>query len=241
MADEHAGPAVAVVGADTWAGTEVAAGLDDLGASVGRLDVATLQGRDGFGAALERVAQQLGRLDGVVVASVGIEPTQAGAVADLDGDAWNARVEVPLHRTLVCFHGVLGTLRAGGGSMVLLVPTLSLVGAAGFGPWAAVTEGQRALAKAAARAWGRHAVTVNCVAVPAALLATPPTDDDRRPPTDAARQAYPLHRPGQPPAALDRPDMRAEVAAVVQTFLSPAWRPVTGATVAVDGGVWMTP
>jgi NAD(P)-dependent dehydrogenase (short-subunit alcohol dehydrogenase family) len=228
-----AGPAVAVVGADTWAGTELAAGLDDLGASVGRLDVASLRGRDGFGAALERVARQLGRLDGVVVASVGIEPTLAGAVADLDGDAWKARVELPLHRTLVCFQGVLGTLRAGGGSMVLLVPTLSLVGAAGFGPWAAVTEGQRALAKAAARAWGRHAVTVNCVAVPAALLATPPTDE--------ARQAYPLHRPGQPPPALDRPDMRAEVAAVVQTLLSPAWRPVTGATVAVDGGVWMTP
>jgi 3-oxoacyl-[acyl-carrier protein] reductase len=239
MADERGG--VAVVGADTWAGAELAGGLDDLGASVGRLDIATLEGREKFSAALQRVAGQLGSLDGVVMASVGIEPTRPGAVADLDGHAWKVRVELPLHRTLVCFQGALAALRAGGGSIVLLVPTLSLVGAAGFGPWAAVTEGQRALAKAAARAWGRHAVTVNCVAVPAALLTTPPTEDDRMPTTDASRPEFPLHRPGQPPPAFDRPDMRAEVAAVVQTLLSRAWRPVTGATVAVDGGVWMTP
>ena len=58
---------------------------------------------------------------------------------------------------------------------MLLVPTLSLVGAAGYGPWAAVTEGQRALAKAAARAWGSRAVTVNCVAVPGPLLMAPTT------------------------------------------------------------------
>jgi hypothetical protein len=35
--------------------------------------------------------------------------------------------------------------------------------------------------------------------------------------------------------------MRTDVAPVVQTLLSAMWRPVTGATVAVDGGVWMTP
>ena len=117
--------------------------------------------------------------------------------------------------------------------MVLVVPTLSLVGAAGFGPWSAVTEGQRALAKAAARAWGALAITVNCVAVPAALLTTPPTDGDD--------PEFPLHRPGQPPHALGRPQLRAEVSGVVAALVSPAWRAVTGSTVAVDGGVWMTP
>ncbi|HVA03700.1 MAG TPA: SDR family oxidoreductase [Acidimicrobiales bacterium] len=226
------GPAVAVVGADTRAGAELAAGLDELGAAVGRLDVAALDGRAEFAAALDASAERLGGLDGVVVASVGTPPTLSGAVAELEPDAWTARVEIPLHRTLVCFHGALGALRAVGGSMVLLVPTLSLVGAAGYGPWAAVTEGQRALAKAAARAWGSHAITVNCVAVPGALL-TPANDGDRG--------GFGLHRPGQPPPAFGRPQMRVEVSGVVHSLLSPAWRPVTGATVAVDGGVWMTP
>jgi NAD(P)-dependent dehydrogenase (short-subunit alcohol dehydrogenase family) len=178
------------------------------------------------------------------------------AVADLDPDAWRARVELPLHRTLVCFQGAGRALGEDGGCLVLLVPTLSLVGAAGYGPWTAVTEGQRALAKAAARAWGSRAVTVNCVAVPGPLLMAPSAPVSSTevssttvsstvrdgPPTDpTARHESGPDRPGQPKSALGQPDMRAEVAAVVHSLLSPAWRAVTGATVAVDGGVWMTP
>jgi NAD(P)-dependent dehydrogenase (short-subunit alcohol dehydrogenase family) len=232
MSSDARAPAVVVVGRETSAGVALATGLGDLGAAVATVDAATLDGRDEFRAALERSVQHLGALDGVVIASVGIEPTTRGTVADLTSDAWSARVELPLRRTLVCFQGVLDALRDSGGTVVLLVPTLSLVGAAGFGPWAAVTEGQRALAKAAARAWGRSTVTVNCVAVPAtSLTSSPPSDGDDTPPD----------RPGQPAPALERPDLRADVAPVVRTCFSPAWRSVTGATVAVDGGVWMTP
>ncbi len=233
-------PVVAVVAAvDGRAGAELAAGLGDLGAAVTAVADSTLGRRHDFGVALDTVARRHGVLDAVVVASVGTGPTRRGEVARLDAQAWRARVEIPLHRSLVCFQGAFDALRAGGGTMVLLVPTLSLVGAAGFGPWAAVTEGQRALAKAAARAWGGDGVTVNCVAVPAALLDTA----DAVPPPSAhggGAQA-PFDRPGQPAPALAHPDVRSSVAAVVHTLLSPAWRAVTGATVAVDGGVWMTP
>ena len=96
-----------------------------------------------------------GAIDGVVVASVGTGPARRGDSPGSTPRRGSRRVEIPLHRTLVCFQGAFDALGAAGGTMVLLVPTLSLVGAAGFGPWAAVTEGQRALAKAAARAWGR--------------------------------------------------------------------------------------
>jgi 2-keto-3-deoxy-L-fuconate dehydrogenase len=233
MSAGRRGPTVAVVGADTGAGAELAAGLEDLGASVARLDASYLGERHEFRGALEETVTRLGALDGVVIASVGAVSATPAAVADLDAAAWRARVEIPLHRTLVCFQGVLGALRGAGGTVVVVVPTLSLVGSAGFGAWAAVTEGQRSLAKAAARAWGRFAVTVHCVAVPAALLTTPPTI--------AVDHAIDLDRPGQPGRALRRPELRTEVVAVVQTLLSPAWRSVTGVTVAVDGGVWMTP
>jgi len=224
------GPTVAVVGADTAPGIELVAGLGDLGASVAPLALSSLASRDEFRAALDATVRPLGLLDGVVMASVGDDPARAAAVADLDADAWRTRVEIPLHRTLVCFQGVFDALHAAGGTLVLVVPTLSLVGAAGFGPWAAVTEGQRALAKAAARAWGHRRVTVNCVAVPATLLAPQGEDGDT-----------PLDRPGQPAPALEPPDLRGVVAPVVQTLLSPSWRSVTGATIGVDGGVWMAP
>ncbi len=223
------GPTVAVVGGDSAAGSELVAGLEDLGASVTPVAVATLASRDELRATLEAALRHRGSLDGVVMASVGDDPARAAAVADLDTDGWRTRVEIPLHRTLVCFQGVFDALPDAGGTLILVVPTLSLVGAAGFGPWSAVTEGQRALAKAAARAWGRRAVTVNCVAVPATLLA-PGWDHDTPP-----------DRPGQPVPALAPPDLRRSVASVVRTMLSPSWRSVTGATVGVDGGVWMAP
>src|SRR5580704_778232 len=146
-----AGPTVAVVGADSAAGIELVAGLEDLGASVAPVAVATLASRDELRATLDHARRHRGPLDGVVMASVGDDPARAAAVADLDTDAWRTRVEIPLHRTLVCFQGVFDALHGAGGTLILVVPTLSLVGAAGFGPWSAVTEGQRALAKAAAR------------------------------------------------------------------------------------------
>ena len=228
-----------VAAAEGNAGTELAAGLGVRGATVTAVSDSTLGGRADFGAALDAVARRHGAIDAVVVASVGTGPTRRGDVAGLDGDAWRQRVEIPLHRTLVCFQGAFDALRAAGGTMVLLVPTLSLVGAAGFGPWAAVTEGQRALAKAAARAWGASRITVNCVAVPAALL--DPADVVSAASEDAGATRAPVDRPGQPAPALAPPDVRSDVAPVVHALLSPAWRAVTGATVAVDGGVWMTP
>jgi NAD(P)-dependent dehydrogenase (short-subunit alcohol dehydrogenase family) len=233
----NAGPrgrVVAVVGGDAGAGAQLAAGLADLGASVGSVGSEQLLRRDGFGHALDAVAHRLGPLDGVVVASVGVSPTLRGALAELDAAAWRDRVELPLHATLVCFQVAFDHLRRRGGTMVLVVPTSPLVGAAGFAPWAAVTEGQRALAKSAARAWGRHGVTVNCVVVPAALLEAAP---DR----EVGGEEPAFDRPGQPAPALVVPDMRSGVAPVVHTLLSSAWGAVTGATVGVDGGVWMTP
>jgi NAD(P)-dependent dehydrogenase (short-subunit alcohol dehydrogenase family) len=224
---------VVVVGGDTGAGADLAAGLEDLGTPVATLTTDTCEGLDALSDALEAAARRLRALDGVVIASVGVASARRGPLAELDPDDWYERVERPLHRTLLCFQATFSYLRGGGGAVVLLVPTLSLTGAAGFVPWAAVTEGQRALAKAAARTWGNSGITVNCVAVPAKLLvpAPSPGHDDHE-----SRD-----RPGLPAPALGQPDMRTDVAPVVQTLLSAMWRPVTGATVAVDGGVWMTP
>jgi NAD(P)-dependent dehydrogenase (short-subunit alcohol dehydrogenase family) len=235
MTDESRGVAVtvAVAGADIEVGAALTVGLSDLGARVAPLPSSTLTGREDLRVALAEATRQLGSLDGVVLASVGPEPTVRCDLAGLDAQEWHTRVELPLHRTLVCFQGAFDALSDVGGTVVVLVPTLSLVGAAGFAPWAAVTEGQRALAKAAARVWGRRAITVQCVAVPAALLTT------RRGVGHGADEQ--IDRPGQPAPALRQPDVRADVAAVVHGLLSPAWRAVTGSTVAVDGGVWMTP
>jgi 3-oxoacyl-[acyl-carrier protein] reductase len=180
---------------------------------------------------LARAEDGRGTVHGVVLATAGTAATQAGELADIDAEQWRARVELPLRRTLACFQGVHRRLRSGGGALIVLVPTLGLVGASGYVPWAAVAEGQRSMAKSAARVWGADKITVNCVAVPGALLRSPPTGSGTDP-----------DRPGQPAPALDASaDLRSAVAPVVASLASGPWTGVTGATIAVDGGVWMTP
>lgn len=178
---------------------------------------------------LARAEDVAGNLHAVVLVSAGRATTAHGDLAELDHGQFHQRVEMPLHRTWSCFQGAHRRLQARGGGLVVLVPTLALVGSSGFAPWAAVAEGQRSLAKAAARAWGSEGIAVNCVAVPGALLGGP----------------WPggvPDRPGQPPPVLAPPvDLRTAVAPVVASLVSGPWSTVTGATIAVDGGVWMTP
>jgi len=200
----------------------------------------TMASGDGVADLLDRAQTDGDPVHAVVLASVGVPTTEHGELAALDPTQWADRVEIPLRRTLACFQGSHRRLRARGGCLLVLVPTLSLVGAAGMAPWAAVAEAQRALAKSAGRAWGHEGITVNCVAVPAALLVTA-----LRAPGAVAGgvpgTAGP-DRPGLPPPSLDRsPSWESDIAPVVASLAAPGWTGVTGATIAVDGGVWMTP
>lgn len=199
-------------------------GLNGLGetAAVGLLGTTA----DAVTDVLAEAENQSGPVAAVVLVSAG-PATGHGELAGLEPEQWRERVELPLQRTMAGFQGVHRRLRSDGGSFVLVLPTLALVGAAGLVPWATVAEGQRSLAKAAARAWGAERIRVNSVAVPAGLLGP---------------SAAGLDRPGQPsPALADSPDLEGQVASVVASLLSGDWAGVTGATIAVDGGVWMTP
>ena len=181
---------------------------------------------DYVAAAVARAEQESGQRAAVVLVSTGPLMTQPASLADLLPEQWRQRVEEPLQQTMAFFQGAHRRLRINGGYLVVVLPTFALVGAAGFVPWAVVAEGQRSLAKAAARAWGPEGITVNCLAVPGALLGEDPEPD----------------RPGQPEPALGGPpDLEGAVASVLASLVSGRWRAVTGATIAVDGGVWMTP
>jgi NAD(P)-dependent dehydrogenase (short-subunit alcohol dehydrogenase family) len=101
-------------------------------------------------------------------------------------------------------------------------------GAAGLVAYTAAVEGQRLLAKSAARQWGSHGITVNCVAPAPSLGAVDET---------AGRSHLPLT-----PAPLGGPgDAETDLGPVVVFLASDAGHFVTGATIALDGGVWMAP
>lgn len=150
---------------------------------------------------------------------------QAPALAEMDQEAWAAAAEAPITEFVHLLQGASKQL-SGGGRVVLLVPSAVLSGAAGLVAWTAAAEAQRSLLRVAARCWGGRGISLACVAVPAHLL--------------CGAQA-PLERPGLPAPSLPHPPtLEGDVARVIGELGTMA-DVLTGVTVAVDGGVWMTP
>jgi 3-oxoacyl-[acyl-carrier protein] reductase len=163
-----------------------------------------------------------GAVDAVV--HIGFDETTLfqQAIADTAEDDWQARCESVLLDALTACQRAYALLRARGGAIVFVTPSASLMGASELAPATAAAEGIRGLMKSAARQWGADRVTVNCVAVPVALLA---------PGAEVELGAGALNPPGDADA----------VAAAVDYLASEHGRSVTGATIPVDGGVVMLP
>ncbi len=175
---------------------------------------------DAFGA----TADALGPPDLVVHALTDPRALAATPIADTEPIAWDERCEGVLRAALATAQGAWEVLRARGGRIVFVTPTVALTGAANLVPYVSAVEGIRALAKSAARQWGTDGITVNCVAPPVELVG------------DAASP------PGLEATALGRePDARADVAPVLALLAAPGAHFVTGATIVVDGGRVMAP
>ena len=162
----------------------------------------------------------------------GNEPTD---IVDLPVDEWVRLGQQPLRDFFQWCQAVSGLIGPGGdrpARVIALVPSMALSGSPGMTGWTSAAEGQRSLAKALARAWGTRGITVNTIAVPAAVLTGHGMG--------SADEPAPLDRPGLQPLSLPAlPTLRNEVAGVLASLMEPAWAAVTGATLAVDGGQWM--
>lgn len=156
-------------------------------------------------------------------------PDPAGAAVptellDYDEAGWDAVASQPIRDAIACVQAAADAFD-GGGAIVAVLPTLSSRGSAGFTGWSTAAEGVRSLVKVAAREYGSRNITINAVALPANVLAN--TEDS-------------LDRPGLPAATIPVPaHAGGDVATMIAAFASPPWTSVTGATIAVDGGVWM--
>lgn len=225
-----AGAAVTIADLDATVGRALA---EEIAAAGGRArflrqDVAD---EPGWADLLADLRQGGGRLD-VLVANAGIGI--GGPVVSMSLKDWRRQTAVNLDGVfLACKHAIPLMAEGGGGAITIMSSVAGLQGAAGLAGYCATKGGVRYFAKALALecAAARNGVRVNTVHP--GIIDTPiwgkiPQDPNRpRDPHEMAARFAPVGRAGT----------AAEVAEAVLFLSSDAASYVTGAELAVDGGL----
>ncbi len=168
------------------------------------------------------VAERHGRID-LVVHAAGI--TRDAGLTRLSDADWRTVMAANVDSAFFLLRAAGPALRTAGGGAVVLVSSINGErGKAGQANYAASKGALNALARTAAREWGRHRIRVNVVAP--GWIETPMT----APLPEAVRQR------ALDETALGRLGQPVDVARVVWFLVSDASRHVTGQVLRVDGG-----
>ena len=147
---------------------------------------------------------------------------------DVSWEDWNLVLDTNLRGTFFTAQAVArGMIARGYGRVINIGSVTSVAGYAGLGPYCASRGGVKQLTMSLADDWGRHGVTVNCLA-PGWFR----TDQNKVLYENEKWVEYicdriPLKRPGSP----------TDLHAPVVFLASEASRYVTGQTLLVDGGI----
>jgi 3-oxoacyl-[acyl-carrier protein] reductase len=186
-----------------------------------------LQDADASAGAVTAAAAALGGLDVLVWAHLAPSLLAAEPLVDLDLERWRRLVPTTVRATAAAFVTARRAMADGGGRIIAVVPTISRFGGAGLVPLSAVLEAQRLFAMSMARRWGGDGVVVNCVA-PRIEAAVPDF-------LEIDSTARSLGGAALVPAAASA----EAVGEAIASLCAPAWTRLSGATLNVDGGVWM--
>ncbi len=215
---------VLIVGAGDPADS-VAAGLSAADWAIHRIDDDRLEWSD---ATVGERFPDVVALDLVVHARYPEAARRRMEFMDLSATDWHEAADEPIEAAIRLARGAHPALARARGSIIFLVPLMASAGGEGFAAMATAGEGARLLAKSLAKTWGGDGIRAHAITLdPSAFLA----------PADAAgiAEANSLHDP-----PLGRvPDLEAEVARVIGMISGPEFAAVTGASLVVDGGLWM--
>jgi 3-oxoacyl-[acyl-carrier protein] reductase len=226
FADEGARVVVADLGAERVAAiVEEIHAVHGVDAALGvRCDVAELDALRGL---VDETVAWSGRLD-IVVNNAGVSLVTSTLQDEAEFDAnWTRTLAVNLtaHARLARL-AVPDMLAVGGGRIVNIASTESIVATAGLSAYAASKAGVTGLTRALAVELGRHGITVNCICPgPIDTAMTAPIPPDAK--EVYARRRVPLRRYGIP----------EEVAHMTLNLCLPSASFVNGATIPVDGGM----
>lgn len=151
-------------------------------------------------------------------------------VADQDEHTWHAACGAVALQVMHLLQALAPELIAQRASIVFVGPSLALVGAERLAALVTLLESLRGLMKSLARQWGAQGVTCNWIALEARELWP-----------GFSGFKLPCRLEALPVALGRRPDAGADLAGVLEFLAGTAGRNVTGATLCLDGGEWLTP
>jgi len=240
------GSVALVTGASRGIGAAVAAAFAEHGARVvgtatsadgAALIAGRLEGTAGRGevvdvadgASVQALFQRLednGLTPDIVVNNAGI--TRDNLLARMKDEEWDSVIETDLSSLFrVCKAAARPMMKARRGRVVNIGSVVGAMGNAGQSNYAAAKAGMVGFTRALARELGGRGITVNAVAP--GFIDTDMTRALGEAQRDALLTQIPLKRLGEP----------ADVAAAVLFLCSPAAEYITGATLHVNGGMYM--
>src|SRR5215207_2917351 len=216
-----------VVTGDSPLADEVLDGFESLGVPALHLEC-TFESEDAVRTAMAAADARLDGIDQVVHTWLAPGIVSPHRFLDLTDDEWADGCEHSLVAAWWLARASAQPLRANSGSLVFVVPTLGMAGAAEFTMLAAVAEGIRVLAKGCGRQWGVDGATVNTIA------AAPHhwVDADT---ADALTRAISLSTPAFGSAG----SVTGDLAPLIALLEDPDAHFLTAATLVADGGTWV--
>lgn len=222
--------ALARAGADLAITSRHAETLDEFREELERLDrrVVALEldvrRQDSIAQAVAAAHQQLGRLD-ILVNNAGCNVRKPAL--EVSWDEWNQVVDTNLRGQFFMAQQVARHMvQQEFGRVINIGSVTSVFGYAGMGPYCASRGGIKQLTMSLADDWGRHGITVNCLAPGWFRTAQSQVLYEDETWVESILERTPLGRTGE----------AGDLDSTVVFLASPASRFVTGQTILVDGG-----
>ncbi len=185
---------------------------------------------DSVADAVTQAIHSTGRLDAVVHNATSNASSQPHQLVQVDDELWGEHYSVSVGGAYHCASTAFESLRARGGSLVLMTSPAGMEGSATLPLYATMKGALRGFAKSLAREWAPHGITVNVVsplayspAMTAAIEAEPAMEE-------RLARRIPLGRIGDP---------EHDIGSAVAFLIGPDARYITGQTLGVDGGHFM--
>ena len=147
---------------------------------------------------------------------------------DVTWDDWNKVLDTNLRGTFFVAQAIARHMvPRGRGRVINIGSVTSVFGFAGIGPYCASRGGVKQLTMSLADEWGKHGITVNCLAPGFFKTEQTKVLYENAPWVEYISDRIPLHRPGKPD----------DLDGAVVFLASDASGYVTGQTLLVDGGI----